>query len=282
VPETPTHLALKRLAMAWLWRLGCRVLAAEVRDPIGRFRIDVAGWFDGPLPPLEGEFGGRDATPLLTASEPPRRTRVRDPAGWRTVIVECKRDRADLFRDAADPEALLRERDRLARKRAELEEERVKRFEPGLRRAGSSLFPELDEWDFDRSRLAPYRRTLRAIERVEEALYAETKFARFARYRLADRLVLFTPAGLVRPRELPAGWGLVECDRAPLRRHGERLAGGVAPGERLPLRLRVPPVELAAHPLRRERLFRSIAIAATRAAIDSGSPGPPYPGSSVG
>jgi hypothetical protein len=275
VAETLSHQALKRLAVAWLWRLGCRVLATEVACPIGRYRIDVAGWFDGPLPDLGAEAGGRDATPLWTATGAPRRGRSTRSEEWSTVIVECKQSRADLFRDAATPEAILAERERLERKRADLEERRVKRFEPQLRREGTSLFAELDEWDFAASRLGAYRETLRRIERLEDDLYGQTKFARFARYRLADRLVLFTPAGLARPRELPAGWGLVECDRRPLRRDGARLAARADPAEPLPLRVRVAPPPLVSPVTRRERLFRAIAVAATRASIDS--PEPPTP-----
>ena len=286
--ETLSHQALKRLAVAWLWRLGCRVMATEVACPIGRYRVDVAGWFDGPMPDPATDAGGTDATPLWTASDAPRRGRSNRPEAWTTILVECKRSRADLLRDAADPEAILAERDRLERKRLDIAERRVKRHEPELRRAGSSLFAELDEWDLDRSRIASYRETVRRIERLEEGLYGQTKFARFARYRLADRLVLFTPAGLVRPREVPAGWGLVECDRRPLRRDAERLATRVSPDEPLPLRVRVVPPSHASPPARRERLFRSIAVAATRASIDSAGrdaptrPDRPYPGSSVG
>ena len=273
--ETLSHQALKRLAVAWLWRLGCRVIATEVACPIGRYRIDVAGWFDAPLPDLGADAGGRDATPLWTTTEAPRRGRSTRPEAWSTVIVECKQSRADLFRDAADPEAILAERERLERKRVDLEERRIKRFEPQLRREGTSLFTELDEWDFAASRLGAYRETLRKIERLEEGLYGQTKFARFARYRLADRLVLFTPAGLARPRELPAGWGLVECDRRPLRKDGARLAARTDPAEPLPLRVRVAPPPLVSPATRRERLFRSIAIAATRASIDSAEPPTP-------
>ena len=286
--ETLSHQALKRLAVAWLWRLGCRVMATEVACPIGRYRVDVAGWFDGPVPDLAEDAGGRDPTPLWTATEAPRRGRSTRPEAWSTVIVECKQTRSDLFRDAAVPEGILAERERLVRRRSEIEELRVKRHEPELRRAGESLFAELDPWDFDRSRLASYREIVRRIERLEGDLYGQTKFARFARYRLADRLVLFTPAGLVRPREVPAGWGLVECDRRPLRRDGERLAIRAAPEEPLPLRVRVVPPPHASPPVRRERLFRSIAVAATRASIDSAGrdaptrPDRPYPGSSVG
>ena len=44
--ESIEHLELKRLAVAWLVKLGCRIVATEVRCPIGRYRVDVAGWLD--------------------------------------------------------------------------------------------------------------------------------------------------------------------------------------------------------------------------------------------
>lgn len=265
--ETLDHQALKRLAVAWLWRLGCRVVATEVQCPIARYRIDVAGWFDGDV----GELLGRDAGPardgggLWSAAEGGRRRR---PAGGpTTVIVECKQSRADFLRDGLDPEELLRERERLLRRRGEIEETKVKRYEPSLRRDGDTLFAGLDGWDFAKSRLASYRAVLRDLQRVDESLYGQTKFARFARYRLADRLFLFAPAGLVRPRELPERWGLVECHRRPLRRGRAEMAGGVDPADALPLRETAPAAPLAADPRRRERLLRTIAMAASREAV---------------
>ena len=277
--ETLDHRALKRLAIAWLWRLGCRVVATEVQCPIARYRIDVVGWFDRPI---EGSFeriaqgvAARRAT-LWSASDASRRGSGsgagRGPDAWRTVIIECKQSRSDFLRDGCDPEGLLRERERLERRKREIEETKVKRYEPTLRQEGSSLFAELDEWDFASSKMASYRAVVRELEKVEEALYGETKFARFARYRLADRLVLFTPAGLIRGRELPKAWGLVECDRRPLRREKANFALGVDPLADLPLREVVTPTALDSPPVRRERLFRNTAIAASREVVRREAP----------
>ncbi|MDZ4831692.1 MAG: hypothetical protein SGJ09_16025 [Phycisphaerae bacterium] len=264
--ETLDHLALKRLAVAWLWRLGCRVVATEVQCPIGRYRIDVAGWFDRPVDGVLERVAKESAT-LWAHGEGRARSTARGPEAWRTVIIECKQARADFMRDDGDPEGLLRERARLERRRREIEETKVKRFEPELRQEGSSLFSELESWDYSKSKLASYRTVLRELSRVDDGLYGQTKFARFARYRLADRLVLFTPAGLVRPKELPTDWGLVECHRRPLRRGKADLARGVDPLADLPLREQVAPPPLASHPSRRERLFRTIAMAASREAV---------------
>jgi hypothetical protein len=266
MPETLDHQALKRLAVAWLWRLGCRVVATEVRSPVGRFRIDVAGWFDRPV---DGLFDAKDGAslgaPLWAAHDGEARRRGGERAT--TVLVECKQSRADFLRDGSDPAELLAERARLIARREAIEETKVKRFEPSLRIEGSSLFAELDAWDFAKSRMASYREVVLAIERIDEAIYGRTKFIRFARWRVADRLVLFAPAGLIRPRELPESWGLVECHRRPLRRGKASMALGVDPVDELPLRASTPPPALDAHPGRRERLFRSIAMAASREAV---------------
>ncbi|MFO0830170.1 MAG: hypothetical protein U0572_18660 [Phycisphaerales bacterium] len=266
MPETLDHLALKRLAIAWLWRLGCRVVATEVQCPIGRYRIDVAGWFDRPVDGLL-ERAAAESASLWAMSDGARRARTRGPEAWRTIIVECKQSRADFARDHDQPESLLAERERLEAKRRAMEETKVKRFEPELRREGSSLFSALDEWDYGKSKLSSYRAVLRELQRVDDALYGQTKFARFARYRLADRLVIFAPAGMIRPRELPTDWGLVECHRRPLRRGKAEMANGVDPLADLPLRETVAPRALGCHPTRRERLFRTIAIAASREAV---------------
>ena len=45
--ETIEHLELKKLAVEWLRRLDCTAVATEVRCPISRWRVDVAGWFEG-------------------------------------------------------------------------------------------------------------------------------------------------------------------------------------------------------------------------------------------
>lgn len=262
--ETLDHHALKRLAVAWLWKLGCRVIATEVRAPIGRYRVDVAGWFDRPIDGLLERGPGASS---LWAAEEGRARRGASHAEGATIIIECKQSRADFLRDGSDPDDLLRERERLRRRRAEIEETKVKRYEPALRKEGSSLFDGLEEWDFSKSRLASYRAVLRDLQRIDESLYGQTKFARFARYRMADRLVLFAPAGLVRPRELPEGWGLVECHRRPLRRERASMALGVDPLADLPLREGATPPALHTHARRREQLFRSIAMAASREAV---------------
>ena len=104
---------------------------------------------------------------------------------------------------------------------------------------------------------------LRDLRRVEASLYGHAKFGTLRRYRLADRLFVMAPAGLVRRRELPAAWGLIECPRLRLRRSVP------LPGELddLPLRLTVDAVPLGAPERRRQRLLRNVAAALSRRAV---------------
>ena len=252
--ETTEHLELKRLAVEWLRRMGCSAVATEVRCPISRWRVDVAGWFDG------GEHdrrrGDRNACTLFTHDESQRGA---DRA--RTVIIECKQSRSDFLRDDADREELIRVRDHLEKRRAEIEEQRVKPREPHLRRGGSALFPEMETWDFAASRLDSYRRVLRELRQVDKRLHGETKFGLLPQYHLADHLYLFTPSALIRRPELPKGWGLLEASGMRLR-HPMPIAAD-AP---LPMRERIPAPVLDAPVERRIRLLRNIAVAASRPA----------------
>ncbi len=224
--ETTTHLHLKHLAVGYLRDLGCRAIATEVGCPIARYRIDVAGYMDR-------EHDG------------PRRTRT--PVDPRTVVIECKQARGDFLRDCREADRLIAERAELVRLRQGIEERRVKLHEPHLRRSGSALFPELEVWDFDASRLRGYRQVVRRIRRLERRLYGETKFFMIARYRLADRLYLAAPRGMIRPHQLPAGWGLLETANR---------------GECLKVTLDAP--AMSTKSVHRLRLLRNIAVAASR------------------
>ena len=243
--ETTTHLELKHLAVGFLRELGCRAVATEVGCPIARYRVDAAGY-------LDREHDGPDRW---------RSPTVRfDPVDPRTVMVECKQSRGDFLRDCRERDRLLAERAELDRLRRGIEERRIKVHEPHLRRSGSALFPELEVWDFESSRLLGYRRVVRRIRRVERRLYGETKFFMIARYRLADRLYLAAPRGLIRRGELPAGWGLLEQRRA---------------GESLRVTVEAP--SMSTRPVHRLRLLRNIAVAASRTVLSE----PKEPGSAV-
>ena len=255
--ETQAHRRLKRIAAAWLLREGFVAVAEEVRTPIFRFRADVAGytdrapWPDGRAPDAPADRSQR----LLAFPTPAKRERI-EP---RTVVVECKQARSDFLRERHDLERLLTLRDRLRVRVERFEDDHIKRAEPGLRRSGRFLFREMEGWDFHRSGSSEYRRLVARAERVERLLHGSTKLFRLGRHAVADRLFVLAPRGVVRPRELPPGWGLLECPPAALRR-------ATAP-ESVGLTLARPAEDRAGRPEMRARLLRQIAVASTRAAL---------------
>lgn len=259
------------MAIAFLRERGCQAVATEVRCPIARYRVDVAGFADARL-----DRHGRRPSPAGLSPPPPppsrpaahpaaahpdaaRRTRPgRGPA--RTVLIECKQDRADFLRDRRDQERLLREREALERICRSFEENRIRVEEPELRREGTSLFPDLDEWDYAASRLPAYRELLKRLRRIDRRLHGETKFCMTARYALADRLYIAAPRGMIRRRELPPGWGLLECSASAMKDDDPRAD---LFGDPL-LRVTVRAPEQPSKDLFRQRLLRNIAVAASR------------------
>ena len=239
--ETKAHQYLKRAAEEFLRLRGCRILAFEVQCPISRYRVDVAGYVD-----LAVDVAASDGTPAMRRCEP------------RTVVIECKQSREDFLRDAAQIEPLLQQREHYQRICTSIEENRIKRLEPQLRKAGTSLFTELDEWDFSGSRLRGYRRVLRLLRRMDEKLHGETKFFFMARYRLADEMYLAAPRGVIRPREVPHGWGLLECEPYSIQINGISTSTEPALRTTRPAPIHLPRTEY------RLRLLRNIAAAACR------------------
>ena len=267
--ETPAHQRLKQLAVAFLREHGCLAVAREVRCPISRYRVDVAGYADtiGPERPFLGEgtptgpVNGDDRKRGRQGRGGSRRGR-RGRRPPRTILIECKQSRADFLRDRRDLRHLLALRADLDRFRRSLEENRIKLEEPHLRRAGSALFAELEEWDFAASRLPAYRQVLRRLRRVDQMLHGETKFCLAARYALADRLYIAGPRGLIQRRELPPGWGLLECPKSALRANDPNadLFG------RSLLEVTVGAPIHTSREEYRQRLLRNIAVAASSAA----------------
>jgi len=249
--ETTDHLDLKRLAVAYLRAAGCVAVGVEVRSPISAFRFDAAGWRDGVMAPRRlpnGEWGvGRKKT----APE--------------SIIIECKQCRADFLRDSRDRERLLERRARLLERKERLEEERIKPREPHLRRIDRSLYEKREEWDFSRTSCIEHRDLVNELERIERRLRAETKFGDIARWALADRLYLCAPSGLIRKREVPPGWGLIECRRSRLR----SAAGDPARALTDDLVLRVEAEKQPCDPDRRVRMLRNIAASATRSWLNA-------------
>lgn len=244
--ESAIHLHLKHSAVRFLLKSGCVAAAVEVRCPIARHRVDAAGYLDPQSRRMQ--VSGGEGPALSLANDPPRL-----PKGVRakTVIVECKQSRSDFLTDSRDADDLLVERARLERVKSTLEEQIVKVCEPQLRRSGTRLFAELEEWDFERSRIASYRGVLNDLRRIDERLHGESKFWTLWHYRLADWLYLAAPPGVIRTREVPPGWGLME----------------LLPGQTPVIRVQAP--ELSGKPEHRQRLLRNIAVAATRRMTES-------------
>jgi hypothetical protein len=242
--ETKRHLQLKDIALAWLRAIGCRAVASEVSCPFNRYRFDALGWLDHADDPRAVEVLG---TPAAEARAP------------RVIAIECKQSRADFASDDKDPKELVRRKEYLIERRRVIEELRIKVREPHLRHAGSTLFESLDTWEFGASRIAAYRAVVTELASIDERLGIDTKFAMLARWRVADHLLVMAPHGLLRPREVPGGWGLVEVDPKALRKGWEPIVG-----EPIPCALRVAPAALGAPEKRRARLLRNLAVAASR------------------
>lgn len=268
--ETRTHQRLKQVAARFLLNSGCAAVACEVHCPFARYRVDVAGYLDSRQVATGAERQGaarlvgtlwgatHDGAHEIARSE--RRERC-EP---RTAIIECKQDRADFRRDGDEKEELLSKRDRLERRLREIEEGFIKEQEPHLRDSDAFLFGDMETWNFTSSRSGTYRRTLRELRAIEDRLHGHTKFWLAARYRLADRLYVLAPAGLIAPRELSAGWGLLEAPEGLLRRREFD-----APATAAAVTISRPAPELGSREPLRARLLRNIAVAATRAALAS-------------
>lgn len=268
--ETRAHQRLKQIGARFLLNAGCSAVAVEVQCPFARYRIDVAGFLDSRsvatgadrqnAAGLSGTLWGTTREGSQDISRASRRERC-EP---RTAIIECKQDRADFRRDGDEKTELLRARERLERRLREIEEGFIKEHEPHLRDSDAFLFGEMETWNFASSRSGAYRRTLRELRGIEERLHGHTKFWLTSRYRLADRLYVLAPSGMISPRELSAGWGLLEAPEGLLARRAFdplEIAGSITIARTAP--------ELGAREQLRARLLRNIAVAATRIAMAS-------------
>lgn len=270
--ETEAHQRLKRLAVRFLLRAGCQAAAMEVRAPRSRYRIDAAGYLDARPSQTTSSANGAALDPLAVDTLWDPDPQKRHEQGYercepRTAMIECKQSRSDFLRDGREIDRLLNKREKLEARRAELEEHYIKEREPHLREDEGYLFGEMQNWDFASSESRAYRRVLRELRRLEVMLHGETKFWLAARYRLADRLYLLAPAGMVKRRELPSGWGLIECAPGLLSRR--RIDEEALTQE---LRLVIVAPERPCGEIQRQRLLRNIAVAATREATRPNTP----------
>lgn len=249
--ESARHQRLKALSLAFLRSAGCVALATEVRCPASRYRADAAGFAD----PL---VRGRAVEPAAPLRAPGRPT---------TVIVECKQSRADFLKDSRGLESLMARRRELDARRREMENRLIRASEPHLLASGTMLFPEMETWDFAASRSPTYRAIQRDLRRLDGQIHGDTKFWTIAHYSLADVLLIAAPRGMIRTRELPPGWGLIDVppewlDAPPEDGlYTESLAFRV----RAPHRAAAAPTRLTRE-VHRIRLLRNIAVAACNAA----------------
>ena len=167
--ETLAHRRLKEFAVAFLRERGCLAVACEVRCPISRYRVDVAGYCDS----------------VRITNDNGRSTRKRCKPY--TIVIECKQSRADFLRDNERKDDLIAHRKDLQCICRSIEENRVKKEEPNLRKSGSSLFAELEEWDFSKSKLPSYRKILSQLRLLDKKIYGHTKAFR----RLKQRPCVF-------------------------------------------------------------------------------------------
>lgn len=274
--ETSAHIQLKRLAAATLLRWGCQAAAVEVLCPISRYRVDAAGYLDAQ--PLGADFNHLAAWVRIQRelafepAAPEAHPRKRERCEPRTVVIECKQSREDFLRDRENLGLLLTRREKAEERRRHFEQ-RVMDAEPDLRDSDGMLFSELGEWNLAAARHPTYRRILAELDRLDRLIHGGTKFAKVARYRLADRLYILAPSGVVRRREVPPGWGLIECGAAwaTMRR------AAMLELSEVPIEIAVEAPRHTARPDRRARLLRNIAVALTRSharqGVKKASPG---------
>jgi hypothetical protein len=189
--ESPAHQFLKAASLRWAAQSGYVVAAMEVRVPQSGFRADVAA-------ARTGKFSPKQA-----------------PCAGETVIIECKQARSDFLKDSRSAGRATSELERLHERKQTLDRMLGQHF-PSLRR-GDSLFAEFDSMDAAHIDHDGYHSVLRRIAALNRQLYGGTKFEKLVRYCSADLLFLATPPGLILPHELPAAWGLLECDGESVR-----------------------------------------------------------------
>lgn len=173
--ETPRHLRLKQLTLAWAQTHGFAICATEVRVPRSGFRADVAAIGRGPHAA--------------------------------TAVFECKQARADLLKDAHAEAATRARLEELTHRRRHLED-LIAGHRPDLRR-GDALWPEFDSWDFSGLDHRAYRSVLEELETLQRRVVRGTKFSKMFRYHCADFLYLVVEENIFAESEIPAGWGLL-------------------------------------------------------------------------
>lgn len=196
--KTAAHRELERRTLLWAQRHQWPFAAPEVSIPGGRFRIDVAA-----------AKPGRERRSYYCEQSKCHRKRSATVVGP-TAIFECKASRADFLKDAADFRETLARLEKLAARRA-MHETWLKEREPQLRMR-EGLFAEDDRLSQEAgSQYESLRLVLEETAQLQRRLFGRTKFSRLRAMRFADFHYLVAMPGVVRPHELPEGWGLLEA-----------------------------------------------------------------------
>jgi hypothetical protein len=195
--ETADHRELKRLALIWARAQRYTIAAPEVSLPHLRCRLDVAAY--RPDSKLERSPTGR---------------RVRVTTMGTTAGFECKQTRADFLIDSRRSAVLTDRLERLHARKAR-HELRLRLHYPSLRN-GDSLFAEYETHDFQRSGDELYLKLLQQMRCASRQLHEETKFEKLCRWGAVNLHYVVTKPGVLRPHELPDGWGLLVQHRDAL------------------------------------------------------------------
>jgi hypothetical protein len=187
--ETPAHLSLKEMAVAWAREQGFGIAKKEVSLPHRKFRVDVAACAHVRKAPP------RTAPSVLTE--------VLKAA----VVFEIKQARPDLRRDNLHRET-LREKVRELTERKTALENLLQLHLPHLAN-GESLFPEFDSYRLRENRHQGYARLSNDLRRTKAAIMGATKFDRLLQYRVANLHYLVVEDNLMTVDETPLGWGLL-------------------------------------------------------------------------
>jgi hypothetical protein len=187
--ETLKHSSLKTLALAWGREQGMSLAAPEVSFPHRKFRVDVAAC--APARKVPSRVPVKSITSILKVA----------------AVFECKQVRSDLIRDNKRRDILAARLKALEARRAKLET-LLHLHLPHLAN-GESLLPEFDSYRLREYRHTGYQKLIKTIAVAQRGLLHGTKFHRLFSYRLANLHYLVVEDELLRPHEVPTGWGLL-------------------------------------------------------------------------
>jgi hypothetical protein len=163
--------------------------APEVSFPHRRFRVDVAACC--PARKVPSRTPSSTVGTILKAA----------------VVFECKQVRSDLIKDNKKREALSNRLKTLENRR-KLLESLLHLHQPHLAQ-GESLFPEFDSYRLQECRHEGYRKLKKHISTAKHGVIDATKFDRLLSYRIANLHYLVVEEKLLKPHEVPTGWGLL-------------------------------------------------------------------------